>query len=66
MSGNKKGGIQAAATNKQRYGQDFYKKIGGKGGLKTGVKKGFAANPELAAIAGKKGGRKSKRGPVNV
>jgi hypothetical protein len=61
MSGTKKGGIQAAATNKERYGKEFYKKIGAKGGLKTGVKKGFAANPELARQAGKKGGRISKR-----
>jgi hypothetical protein len=62
MSGTKKGGFKAAETNKKRYGKDFYKKIGSKGGIKTGVKKGFAANPELAAKAGKKGGAKSKRG----
>jgi len=62
MSGTKKGGLQAAETNKKRHGKDFYKKIGAKGGLKTGVKKGFAANPALAAEAGKKGGKRSKRG----
>jgi general stress protein YciG len=62
MSGTKNGGIQAAATNKDRYGKDFYVKIGAKGGKKTGVKKGFAANPTLAAAAGRKGGKISKRG----
>ncbi len=62
MSGTKNGGVKAAETNKKRYGKDFYKKIGAKGGVKTGVKKGFAANPTLAAMAGKKGGTKSKRG----
>lgn len=62
MSGTKKGGFKAAETNKDRYGKDFYKKIGAKGGKKTGVKKGFAANPSLAAEAGKKGGKRSKRG----
>lgn len=62
MSGTKKGGVQAALTNKKRYGNDFYKKIGAKGGQKTGVKKGFAANPALAAEAGRKGGKRSKRG----
>jgi general stress protein YciG len=61
LSGTKKGGFKAADTNKKRYGKDFYKKIGSVGGKKTGVKKGFAANPSLAREAGKKGGRKSKR-----
>jgi uncharacterized protein len=61
MSGTKKGGFKAAETNKKRHGKDFYKKIGAKGGKKTGVKKGFAANPALAAEAGKKGGKRSKR-----
>jgi len=62
MSGTKKGGVKAAETNKKRYGKDFYMKIGAVGGRKTGVKKGFAANPALAREAGKKGGKKSKRG----
>lgn len=62
MSGTIKGGVKAAETNKKRYGKDFYKKIGAVGGKKTGVKKGFAANPALAREAGKKGGRRSKRG----
>lgn len=42
---------------------DFYKKIGRKGGsAPTDKPKGFAADPERAKLAGKKGGRISKRG----
>ena len=57
MAGTKAGGLKAAATNKKRHGKDFYSRIGIMGG-------GFAANHELARIAGAKGGRKSKRGPA--
>lgn len=63
MSGSIRGGKKAAATNKERYGADFYAKIGAKGG-KNGHDGGFAANRELAKIAGAKGGKKSKRGPA--
>ena len=60
MAGNVAGARKAAATNKARHGEDFYRRIGSLGGLKTGVK-GFATNPELARIAGAKGGRVSSR-----
>lgn len=63
MPGNKIGGRKAAKTNKELYGEDFYRILGSKGGQKKGVKKGFALNPEMAKIAGAKGGKKSKRGP---
>lgn len=63
MAGNKSGCIKAAATNKLKYGEDFYAKIGKIGG-KNGTTGGFAANRELAKIAGQKGGRKSRRGPA--
>ena len=47
MAGTKAGGIKAAATNKQRYGMNFYEQIGRKGGtLSSGG--GFAKNRELA------------------
>lgn len=62
MAGTKAGGKKAAQTNKTRHGADFYAKIGRKGGSVTGTKGGFAANPELARIAGAKGGRISRRG----
>lgn len=61
MGGTKIGGIKASATNRAKYGEDFYRNIGRKGG-QNGHTGGFAANPELAKIAGAKGGRISKRG----
>ena len=60
MSGTRKGGLKAAKTNKEKYGADFYMKIGKAGGKKSNTG-GFAANPELARIAGRKGGKKSRR-----
>jgi general stress protein YciG len=61
MVGTKAGGQKAAATNLLRYGKDFYKRIGQKGG-QNGHTGGFAANPELARIVGAKGSRISRRG----
>lgn len=61
MSGTKAGGIKTAQTNYKKYGKDFYRNIGKKGG-KNGHTGGFAANPALAKIAGRKGGKVSKRG----
>ena len=60
MAGTKAGGKAAAATNKAKYGSDFYAKIGAKGG-KRGRTGGFFANRELARLAGAKGGRISRR-----
>lgn len=62
MAGTKAGGLKAAATNKAKYGEGFYARIGRMGG-QNGHTGGFAANPELAKLAGAKGGRKSHRGP---
>lgn len=62
MSGTKVGGKQAAATNKLRYGADFYRTIGKLGGLQTkSTPAGFAADRERAKWAGRKGGLKSRR-----
>lgn len=63
MSGTKAGGMKAAATNKEKYGPQFYANIGRKGG-QNGHTGGFAANPALAKIAGRKGGQISRRGPI--
>jgi len=60
MAGTKAGGQAAAATNKKKYGADFYAKIGAMGG-KLGKTGGFYANRELARTAGAKGGRISRR-----
>jgi len=62
MAGNSIGGKKAAAANKERHGDDFYSKIGTKGGSVKGVKKGFAANPDLARKVGARGGTISRRG----
>lgn len=61
MAGNREGGLKAAATNRAKYGREFYAHIGRKGG-RNGHTGGFAANPELAREAGRKGGKISKRG----
>lgn len=61
MSGTRAGGLRACITNREKHGEDFYERIGRKGG-KAGHTGGFASNPELARIAGAKGGRISKRG----
>jgi general stress protein YciG len=60
MPGTITGGQRAAETNMKKYGKDFYARIGAKGG-KRGTTGGFAANRELARIAGAKGGRISRR-----
>jgi general stress protein YciG len=59
MAGTKAGGRKAAEKNLQRD-PDFYANIGRKGG-QNGHTGGFAANPELARIAGAKGGTISRR-----
>lgn len=69
MSGTKAGGQKAAATNKLKYGEDFYAKIGTTGG-KIGSTGGFASSivgpdgltgRQRAEIAGAKGGSISRR-----
>ena len=60
MAGTKAGGAKAAATNKAKYGRDFYARIGSMGG-KLGRTGGFYANRELARKAGRIGGLKSRR-----
>jgi general stress protein YciG len=60
MAGTIEGGKKAAATNRERHGSAFYASIGSKGG-KNGHTGGFAANRELARLAGAKGGRISRR-----
>ena len=62
MPGTKVGGLKAAKTNKELHGDDFYRNIGRIGG-RNGHTGGFASNPELARLAGAKGGRISRRGP---
>ena len=70
MSGTVKGGKKASITNKQKHGEDFYKRIGRKGGKKS-CNGGFASSKvgldgltglERAKLAGRIGGLRSKRG----
>lgn len=72
MAGTIAGGQKAAATNKERYGDDWYARIGSMGGA-NGHDGGFASKkldsngltgPERAKLAGYIGGKKSKRGPA--
>ena len=48
----------------KKFGPDFYRETGRKGGSVSGIAKGFALDPEKAAEAGRKGGRISRRGPA--
>lgn len=51
IAGNALGGKKAAKTNKERYGEDFYKIAGRKGGKVSGVAKGFAGmSPEKQVV----------------
>ena len=65
MAGTHAGGAKAAATNRTKYGADFYARIGAMGG-KIGRTGGFYANRELARVAGAKGGRISRRTKKNT
>lgn len=72
MAGTKGGGKAAAATNKRKYGDDFYAKIGAEGGKNGRQGKGFSAHKickcaeiigehKLQQCAGKRGGTASRR-----
>lgn len=61
MAGSKEGGIKAAQTNKERYGDSFYAKLGSKGGSAK-VSKGFAKmDIDRVKECGRIGGRLGKR-----
>lgn len=60
MSGNTSGGLKAREKIYEKYGKEWYATIGRKGG-QNGNTGGFAANPKLAVLAGRKGGKLSSR-----
>lgn len=59
MSGTKEGGLKTATKNKLIHGDDFYKRIGAKGGKVKNPNKGFGSSHERAVAAGRKGRTKS-------
>ena len=72
MPGTRAGGLKAAATNLKLHGEDFYSRIGKKGG-ESGTTGGFASTKrgrdgltgaERAKIVGSIGGKISRRGPI--
>jgi outer membrane lipoprotein SlyB len=72
MAINKAGGLKAKQTNIERHGEDFYRRIGSKGG-KNGHTGGFASDKvgedgltgrQRAVLAGAIGGHISRRGPA--
>jgi hypothetical protein len=74
MAGTPEGGRTAAATNKRKYGPDFYGRIGAIGGRK-GRTGGFASTEigkdgltgrERARIFGAIGGKISRRGKAEL
>ena len=63
MSGTSAGGKKTAIKNKQLHGEDYYSRLGKKGGsVKHRDTRWFSVHPELASKWGKKGGQISKRG----
>ena len=74
MSGTKAGAMKAAATTKTKYGKDFYRNAGRKGGA-NGHTGGFASDKvgsdgltghQRARIVGAIGGSISRRGPAKI
>lgn len=74
MAGTIGGGRKAAATNRAKYGPDFYRNIGRKGGT-NGHDGGFASKglgkdgltgTERAKIYGSIGGKVSRRGRAHL
>lgn len=68
MSSTRAGGIKAAQTNKERYGNDFYRKVGKLGGTKSRGG-GFASvDSNMARLCGQLGGLTAcyKRNPASV
>lgn len=64
MVGTRAGGLKASKTNKAKNGEDFYARIGKKGG-QNGHTGGFCSmTPERRSECGRKGGKASKRGPA--
>ena len=64
MSGTVAGGIKTREIFYEKYGRDYFKNIGRKGGEVCNPYKGFGSSQERAKRAGSIGGKLSKRGPA--
>ena len=64
MSGTVAGGMKAKESCYEKYGRDYFKNIGRKGGEVCNPYKGFGSAQERAKRAGSIGGKLSKRGPA--
>ena len=51
MAGNQIGGVRARNKTYEKYGDDFYKRIGALGGRKCNPRKGFGTNLSLIHIS---------------
>ena len=65
MSGTIEGGLKTAATNKLKYGENYYRDMGRIGGAK-GRGHAFGHGKVDPRVAGAKGGKISKRKSVVV
>ncbi len=61
MGGTAEGNKKRVATIRKKYGDDFFVNLGRKYGKAKNPKKGFGSNPELARLAGQKGGRNGRK-----
>lgn len=48
MAGSRKGGVKASQIMKEKYGEDYYRELGRRGGKITGAFKGFSVYPDKA------------------
>jgi general stress protein YciG len=67
MAGNKEGGRKTAETMIKRHGEDYYRRIGSKGGSVSHRETRYLyVNREFASQIGSLGGKKSKRGKAVI
>lgn len=67
MSGTTEGGCKTAKTIKEKYGEDYYKELGRKGGsVHRPETRWFNNHRDLASKCGTKGGHISKRGKAKL
>lgn len=71
MAGSLERGIKMRQTMIEKLGSveavsKYYAEIGKRGGSARSSSKGFGSDKERARLAGAKGGRISRRGPIKV